>query len=95
MGCAHLVPHCIVFTLLCIVFVEVDHVDGGLGVLLLLLLRDAVAGKHALPFLGQTLVLLAREDESRAQRRGKGSDRHGGQHISEQGRRIACEGYVP
>jgi hypothetical protein len=51
----HLVPYRIVFALFGIVFVEVDNVDGSLGVLLLFLLCDAVARQHALPLLGETL----------------------------------------
>lgn len=54
-GRAHLVPDGIVFVLLGVVLVEIDHVDGGLGILLLLLLGDAVLLQHALPFLGETL----------------------------------------
>jgi len=57
-GGTHLVPHGIILALFCVVLVEVDHVDGGLGVLLLFLLCDAVAGQHALPFLGETLGQL-------------------------------------
>ena len=54
-GRPHLVPDGVVLGLFRIVFVEIDHVDGGLRVLLLLLLGNAVLLQHALPFLGETL----------------------------------------
>lgn len=55
-GSAHFVPHCIVVAFFCVVFVEVDHVDCGLGVLFLFLLGDAVARQHTLPFFRETLT---------------------------------------
>lgn len=53
---AHLVPDGVLFVLLGIVLVEVDHVHDGLGVLLLLLLRNAILLEHTLPLLGETLI---------------------------------------
>lgn len=51
----HLLPHLIVSVPLGVVLVEVDNVHGSLGVLLLLLLGDAILLEHALPFLGEAL----------------------------------------
>jgi hypothetical protein len=53
--CAHLLPNVVVVVLLGVLLVEVDNVHRCLGVLLLLLLCNAVLLQHALPFLGETL----------------------------------------
>lgn len=53
MSGTHLVPDGVVFAFLSIVLVEIDDIDGGLWVLLLLLLGDAVLLQHALPFPGE------------------------------------------
>jgi len=67
-GRAHLVPDgIVVVALLGVVLVEVDHVNGGLGVLLLLLLGDAIAGQHALPFLRQALCTVSKYSIVQAQ----------------------------
>lgn len=57
--CAHLLPDIVVIVLLGVLLVEVDNVHRCLGVLLLLLLCNAVLLQHALPFLGETLTRLA------------------------------------
>ena len=69
---AHLVPHSIVLALLSVVLVEVHDVDSGLGVLLLLLLCDAVAGQHALPFLREPLDIVSERRGPKPPWRGKG-----------------------
>lgn len=66
MDCSHLVPHGIVLALLCIVLVEVDDVDCGLRVLLLLLLGNAVAGQHALPLLREALDNISEGAQTKA-----------------------------
>ena len=53
--CAHLLPDIVVVVLFGVLLVEVDDVHGCLGVLLLLLLCDAILLQHALPFLGEAL----------------------------------------
>lgn len=53
---AHFVPYCVVVALFCVVFVKVDHVDCGLGMLFLFLFGDAVACQHTLPFFWQALA---------------------------------------
>ena len=66
---AHLLPHLVVAGLLGVVLVEVDHVHGSLGVLLLLLLGNAILLEHALPFLGKAL-----DGVSNSRRQGGGRD---------------------
>lgn len=71
--CAHLLPDIIIAVLLGIVLVEVDHVDGSLWMLLLLLLGDAVLLQHALPFLRETLTQISIDTRQEACEHGAGS----------------------
>jgi hypothetical protein len=59
MSRAKLLPDAIFGILLCILFVESDNVNNGLGIPLLFLLRDTSASQDVLPFTRKTLVELA------------------------------------
>ena len=59
MSRAKLLPDAIFGVLLCVLFVESDNVDNGLGVSLLFLLRETSASQDVLPFTRKTLVKLA------------------------------------
>lgn len=59
MSRAKLLPDAIFRVLLCVLFVEGDNVDNGLGVSFLFLLRDTSASQDVLPFTRKSLVQLA------------------------------------
>lgn len=52
-------PDAIFRVLFCILLVESDNVDNGLGVSFLFLLRNASTGQDVLPFTRKTLMELA------------------------------------
>lgn len=59
MSLTKFLPDAIFRILLCILLVESDNVDNGLGVSLLFLFRDASTSQDILPFTRKTLQELA------------------------------------